>query len=173
MGAVRRDSEQQDGRTEAPASGMVEFILARIEAGESSKRQVAVKAGISRSRMGEILHTCPEKRSPMRLDEIAAILDAIGTSQLEATIAAELMEKATNTNTNVQAVSAIASMLSELLQGLPEQLADIIEHIDGLEFDDVRKEHGRRVRALVVRVFTDEYTGMAQRRGFRLAALDD
>ena len=171
MASAGRRSEE--GRGSVPSMGLVDFILARLEADGTSKRQVAVKAGISRSRMGEILHRCAEKRSPMTLDEIAAVLDAIGASQLEATIAGELMGSATHTNINVQAVSAIASLLSELLQGLPEQLADIIEHIDGLEYDDVRREHGRRVRALVVRVFTDEYTGMAQRRGFRLAALDD
>ena len=170
MGAVRREDEIE-GRTEATTSGLVDFILARIEASGLSKRQAAVKAGISRSRMGEILHRSPEKRSPMRLDEIASVLDAIGATHLEATIAAELMES--TAKANVQAVSAIASMLTELLQGLPEQLADIIEHIDGLEYDDVRREHGRRVRALVIRVFTDEYTGLAARRGFRLAALDD
>lgn len=172
MPTVERDSKHE-GQCPVSATGLTDFILARIVANGTSRRQVSVKTGIGRSRLHAVLHARAEKRVPMRLDETAAVLEAIGVGQLEATIAAELMESSTNASSNVQAVSAIASMLSELLQGLPEQLADIIEHIDGLEYDDVRREHGRRVRALVVRVLTDEYTGMAQRRGFRLAALDD
>lgn len=170
MAPIRREDEQ-DGRDAAPLLGLADFILARIEADGTSTRQISAKTGIGRSRLHAVLHTRPEKRPPMRLDETAAVLDAIGVSQLEATLAADLMKSANEAS--VHDVCKIASMLSELLHGLPEQLADIVEHIDGLEYGDIRREHGKRVRALVVKVLTDEYTDMVQRREFRIAALRD
>ena len=170
MAALRREAEEE-WRNEVPAAGIVDFILARIEANGTSKRRVALQTGISRSRLGKVLHNSAEKRCPIKLDEIAQLLRALGISHMEAKLAAEQFEK--SSQCKAEAVTNVASMLTAVFEGLPEQLADIIAHIDGLEFDDIRREHGKRVRALVVKVLTDEYTDMAQRREFRIAALRD
>ena len=170
MAAVRLEAEEV-GRNGASTPGLVDFILARIEADGTSKRRVALQTGISRSRLGKVLHNSAEKRCPIKLDEIALLLAALGVSQIEAMLAAELLE--TSGRSQVEKVSNVASMLTEVFVGLPEEMAEIIEHIDGLEFNDIRREHGRRVRALIVKTITEQYTEMAQRREFRIAALRD
>lgn len=151
-------------------SGCVDFILVRMKEGNVSRRQVANLTGISRTRIHATLHSEVDKRASLRMDEYQVILDVLRIGQLEAAVAAELIDN--EPDASFAAVTSIASMLSEALRGLPGELAEMVDMIDGLHHADVRKEHGGRVRKLIVQFLTNHYRDVAARRDFRLKDID-
>jgi hypothetical protein len=48
---------------------------------------------------------------------------------------------------------------------------DIVEHIDGLEYDDLKKEHGKWLQTAVCDIMRNQYLDVVRRREFRMDAL--
>lgn len=165
MGAARQYEEQEEPAI-VPSPGFVDFMLAKMDADNVSVRQIAQETGIKRSRLHNVLHRDAAKRHAIRLDEQLLILGVLGVTQLEAALANELL--ADVEVNNQKGITRIATMLSVLIHGLPAQIASVIDHIEGLEYDDVRKEHGLRLQATIVKIVRDQYTDIARRREFRL-----
>lgn len=153
------------------SSGRVDFILARMKTNDVSRRQIGVLAGIRPSRICVVLHSEADKRSPMRMDEFQAMLQVLGISHIEATLASELMEK--RPTAKVEAVLNVAAMVSQAVSDLPIGMLTMLDHIDGLDHADVRPEHGDRVAKLVMEFLTGHYTRVAGRREIRIERLSD
>ncbi|MET0376067.1 MAG: hypothetical protein ABW128_17645 [Rhizorhabdus sp.] len=161
---------QHEVPTQSLSSGRVNFILARMSVRNLSRRQVAVITGIGRTRLQTILHAEVDKRSPMRMDEFHVILEKLGIGQLEAALAADVIDN--QPDVTVEAVSSVVLMLAELMRGLPKELIGMVYHIDGLEHSDVRPEHGGHMRELVVRSLASHYRDIVNRRDIRVAKFD-
>lgn len=142
-----------------------DFVLARMKNDDISRRQIATLTGIRRSKVHSILHSEPDKRGPMRIDEWHAILEVLKISRLEATFAIELIE--TDSSLSVEEISSIAGLMTELYRGLPQELVDMMRHIHGLDHGDVRKEHGGTVRRLLIQFLTTHYQNLVDRRDIR------
>src|SRR3546814_6005921 len=56
---------------------------------DTAQRRLAHMTGISKSRLGLLLHSDPDKRSVMTLPELEKILHALGTNILQAYICIE------------------------------------------------------------------------------------
>lgn len=150
----------------APSRGIVDFILARADADKISARQIGLLAGITRARCGNVLHRDPAKRHPLRLDEIHTILDVLKIDRMEAHLANELL--AANPAADERAILRIVLLVSEFVRGLPAQIVEIVSHIDGLELEDIRPEHGRRLQTAILKIVHTQYRDLAARREFRI-----
>lgn len=167
MGLSRSDF--QAGRNlSAPSPGLVDFIVHRLQAGDISHRQLAGWTGLGKSRLGTTLHLDPRKRRPMRLDEVVKVLDALDIDRLEAHLANELLSQDRLAGDRDR--DRLIEMVSELVRGLPTKIADVLEHIDGLDGADIRREHGRRLQAAIIELVKAEYTEIVRRRDMRFAA---
>lgn len=150
-----------------PSCGRIDFILARMKDSDVSGRQIATLTGIRKSRISAILHSDAEKRSPVRMDEFEAILRVLNISHVEVTLAAELIDK--TPHVGVGAIASVASMLSEVMNGLPIEVIEMLDGIGGIDHADVRKEHAVVVRKMIVDFLTSRYTRFAQLRDMREA----
>ena len=151
------------------STGIVEVILARMDARQISLRSVSGLTGIKRGRAHNILHRDPAKRHPMRLDEKSAILKCLDIGLMEASLAADVLS---SPEASLSAAGSVATMLSEVLDGLPGDIIRLVEAIEGVDFMDVRPEHGRRLRALILKFVEREYSDVAVRRLKRLTDSD-
>lgn len=143
------------------SAGVVDVILDRLESRRISVRMVSAQTGIKKSRASNILHRDPRKRHPMRIDEKAAILQVVGLTYIEAALAADIMATPEREQSGQ---GSIATMLDQLLEGLPSDIAELVEHIDGVDYSDVRPEHGIRLRALLLRFLEKHYKDIGDRR---------
>lgn len=170
---MNRPMLQRDvsGETEHPAEDtrVVDVILDRMAARQVSVRRLSAQTGIRKSRAFNILHRDPQKRHPIRLDEKAAILQVVGLTVIEAALAADIIASPEREQTGQ---GSIATMLGQLLDGLPADIAQMVEHIDGVDFSDVRPEHGLRLRALLLRFLEKHYTEIGVRRLERTRDID-
>lgn len=162
MGETR--SECVAGGSLSPSSaGLVDFIVHRLQLADISHRQLAAWTGLGKSRLGVTLHQDPRKRRPMRLDEVVKVLDVLDIDRLEAHLANELLARDRDASNR----DRLIEMVSELVRGLPTKIADVLEHIDGLDGADIRREHGRRLQATIIELVKTEYTEIVRRRDMR------
>lgn len=148
---------------------VVDVILERMAALQISVRMLAVKTGIKKSRANNILHRDRYKRHPLRLDEKAAILQVVGLTVVEACLAADIIIAPEG---EPAGQGSVATMLAQLLDGLPADIVQMVEHIDGVDFSDIRPEHGLRLRALLLKFLEKHYTDIGVRRLDRTRDLD-
>jgi hypothetical protein len=163
---MHRDRPKGD---EPPSSGFIDFVLAKAKAQDLSTRQIAIRCDLRRGRCHAILHRDHTKRLPFRVDEINIILQVLKIDQFEASLAIQLLGG--NPTIDEQNIHCIIAMVAEFIRGLPTQIAEIVAHIDGLEFDDLKKEHGRWLQTAVCGIMRDEYMDVVRRREFRMDAL--
>ncbi|WP_267381472.1 hypothetical protein [Sphingomonas sp. GC_Shp_6] len=161
---MRAETSEADDAADGSA-GLIEVILARMAQRQISLRSISALTGIKRGRAHNILHRDAAKRHPMRLDEKSAILRCLDIGLLEASLAADVLSKP---EASLSAAGTVATMLSELLDGLPGDIVRLVETIEGVDFTDVRPEHGRRLRALILKFVEREYSDVGVRRLKRL-----
>lgn len=168
MGYPRQVPENcSAGRDEKRATrGMVDFVLARMDVEHLTARQVGRLAGIGKSRIAYILHRNAELRHPYRLNEINAILDALNISRTDAVLGEELLSA--DPHIDPQAVLRIAKLMSSLVTGIGPEIFQIVSHIEGLEFEDIRPEHGLRLQISLLDLLQRHYSGLVARREFRI-----
>lgn len=165
MGDLRHEIEEcPEGKT--PYRDIVDFILYRADAAGISTRQIGLLAKLSRGRTGNILHRDPAKRRPIRNEETVAILSALKISHLEAYLAHEMLTE--DPSTDQKSVLKIVLLVTEIFRGLPMGIAKIIEHVEGLDLDDVRPEHGQRMQMNMLKLAERHYSELVARREWRL-----
>ena len=148
---------------------IVDVILERMAVRQISVRTLCAQTGIRKSRAFNILHRDPQKRHPIRIDEKAAILQVVGLTVIEAALAADIIATPDREQCGQ---GSIATMLGQLLDGLPADIAEMVEHIDGVDFSDIRPEHGLRLRSLLLRFLEKHYTDIGARRLDRTRDMD-
>jgi transcriptional regulator with XRE-family HTH domain len=127
-----------------------------------SLRALALKANISKSRLGRILHSNPEERQPVTLNEFQALLRALEIDIVQAIIKVETIrdQKVLADERYV----ALIAMLTSLFKGLPSGLVEALAEIDGLDGSEVRKEWAPHLQMFVIKRMVHEVTRVMQRR---------
>jgi transcriptional regulator with XRE-family HTH domain len=127
-----------------------------------SLRALAIKAGISKSRLGRILHQNADERVPVTLNEFQALLVALDIDIIQAIIRVETLrdQKVLADDRYV----ALISMLASLFKGLPAGLVEALSEIDGLDGSEVRKEWASHLQGFVIKRMVYEVTRVMQRR---------
>lgn len=161
MGEARQN-EDDYAQALTQSRDFVEFILARMVSDNVSIRRISMATGITKNRVHAVLHSDVGQRRPMKVDEMYAVLGALGIDQLEASLANDLLSD--DSICDRKGGRNIIAMVSEIFRGLPHQIADVIDHIEGIDCEEIRKQHGRKLQAILIETIRCEYTKMAERR---------
>src|SRR3546814_8611038 len=97
--------------------------------------------GISKSRLGLLLHSDPDKRSVMTLPELEKILHALGTNILQAYICIETFKGLELPDR--ERYATVISMLCEMFAGLPRKIIEALDEINRSE------EHTSELQSLM------------------------
>lgn len=161
MGKASRSRTDELGRA-SPSFEIEDYILARIKLKGLSVRELAPLAKIGRSRLHDGLHREADKRVPLKVVEIAAVLQALDINPIEALFARDILQK--NAGVEFNDLVKVISMVCGIVNGLPEQIITVVKHVEGMGFDDVKPEHGEAAQGLLVRAVEVEYKKLARRR---------
>lgn len=148
----------------------VPLILQAMADKDTAQRKLALKTGISKSRLALLLHSNPAKRVAMTLREFQTILHALDISiiqaivQVEAFHGFELLQE--------ERYATLIAMLCEVFRGLPKKLICALEELDGMDGSEVRKEWADPLQQAVVKRLIDEILAVMQRRA-RFAQSDN
>ncbi len=116
----------------------------------------------SRSRLGRILNENRDKRFPIKLAEVQALLRILDIEHYQAAISIEMIKR--SPPEEIDSISVIALMLSNALHGLPERILQLTRHIDGLDIGDILPNHGFLLQEEVLKKFEKKYRDMVERR---------
>jgi len=137
---------------------------------EMPQRKLACITGISKSRLGVLLHRDPAKRASMTVNELETILDALGTNlvqtcvRLETFPHTELVEDARH--------GPLITMLCDTFMSLPRNLIEVLDTFDGLDGSEVRREWASPLQKAVIKRIAQEVLAVTERRA-RFAQSDD
>jgi hypothetical protein len=148
----------------------VPLILQAMSDQDMAQRALALKTGISKTRLALLLHSNPEKRAIMSLAEFQTILDALDISIIEAIIQVETFHGLELLQSGRYAT--LISMLCEVFRGLPKQVITALEQLDGIDGSEVRKEWAGPLQKAVMKRLIDEILAVIDRRA-RFAQGDD
>jgi len=119
-----------------PPRDFVPLIHEIMAARATAQRSLARQTGISKSRLGALLHSKPEKRPVMTVPELEAILYALDMTLLRAlTYLDNYAELDLETR---ERYSVLLITLCEMFTDLPAKVIAVLEElnaIDGTEFD--------------------------------------
>ena len=134
------------------------------------QRRLAELTGIGKSRLGLLLHSDADKRSPLTVDELQIILHALGTDMIAAYMRTKAGEKIEQPL--IERHDALISMLSDAFVDLPEMLIVLLEEFDGIDGSEVRRDWAPAIRRALARRLVEEVNAKLERRA-RLAQSDD
>ncbi|WP_249341748.1 XRE family transcriptional regulator [Sphingomonas sp. 3P27F8] len=148
----------------------VPVILRAMAETDTAQRKLAGKTGISKSRLGVLLHRDPAKRAPMTVNEFETILHALGTNIVQAFVRLETFPQDEPISDERHATLIV--MLCEFFVSLPKKLIEVLDALDGLDGSEVRKEWASPLQKAVIKRVADEVMAVTERRA-RLAQSDD
>jgi transcriptional regulator with XRE-family HTH domain len=157
-------------RDEAVLRDFVPLIRWAMSRKGIPQRKLASLTGISKSRLGLVVHSDPDKRSPMTVDELQIILHALGTDLVEAYIRTKV--RATVEQQLLERHDSLISMLCDAFVDMPEILIVLLEELDGLDGSEVRRDWAKPMRRAIVAKLVDEVRAKLARRA-RLVESDD
>ncbi|WP_298674330.1 XRE family transcriptional regulator [uncultured Sphingomonas sp.] len=140
----------------------VPLILEAMSERNIGQRKLALKTGISKTRLGLLLHSDPGKRAAMFLGEFQQILGALDINVVQAMIAVETYRDP-KLFLDERFQTSIA-MLTELFKGLPSMLVAALDEIEGLDGTEVRKEWAGPLRQAVIEKLVREVGAVMARR---------
>jgi hypothetical protein len=155
---------------EAETRDYVPLILRTMAETATAQRKLAGKTGISKSRLGVLLHRDPAKRANMTVREFETILRALDTNMVQAFIRLETGEQAEPGS--VERYATLIVMLCECFTSLPGKLIKVLEELDGLDGSEVRKEWASPLQKAVIKKVAEEVVAVTQRRA-RLSQGDE
>lgn len=140
----------------------IPLILAAMSERNIGQRKLALKAGISKSRLGLLLHGNPARRATMSLPEFQRILGALDINIVQAIITVETFRDQALFLDERFATSI--AMLTDLFKGLPSMLVAALDEIEGMDGTEVRKEWAGPLRQAVVEKLVKEVSAVMARR---------
>lgn len=140
----------------------VPLILEAMSEQNIGQRKLALKTGISKTRLGLLLHSNPAKRAAMYLGEFQQILDALDINVVQVMIAVETYRDP-KLFLDERFQTSIA-MLTELFKGLPSMLVAALDEIEGMDGTEVRKEWAGPLRQAVIEKLVKEVGAVMARR---------
>ncbi|HEX7855099.1 MAG TPA: XRE family transcriptional regulator [Sphingobium sp.] len=144
------------------SADIIPLILAAMSENDIGQRKLALKTGISKSRLGLLLHSKPDKRGTMSLCEFKRILDALDINIVQAVIAIDACIDASFFQDQRFATSI--AMMAELFRGLPAMLMAALDEIEGMDGTEVRKEWAGPLRQALVDKLVKEVSAVMTRR---------
>lgn len=140
----------------------VPLILQAMADSDTGQRKLALKTGLSKTRLALLLHREPSKRSKMTLAEFHHILHALDIDIIEAIISVETFRD--RQLLREERYSTLIAMLSEVFKDLPRQLIIALEELDGIDGSEVRREWAKPLQAAVIARLVKEITDVMRRR---------
>jgi transcriptional regulator with XRE-family HTH domain len=125
-------------------------------------RELALKTGISKSRLGLLLHRNAAKRPNISLIEFQKILSALDISLMQAIISVETA--IAETAVHDERFATLLSMLSELFSGLPARLIQALDEIEGIDGTEIRREWAVPLKEAMVEKLVKEVVSIMARR---------
>ena len=156
------------GGTEATASAVddeqrdyIPMILQAMAEKDTGQRKLALKTGISKTRLALILHHDPAKRAFMTLVEFQTVLHALDINIIQAIIRVETFRD--QKLLRDQRYATLIAMLSEVFKGLPSMLIAALEEIEGMDGSEVRREWAGPLQTAVVQRLVKEVRSVLTR----------
>lgn len=138
------------------------FLSDAIAANSLSLRKLALKTGIDRRRLSDILRPRTSARSGITLSEFQIILRALDIEIVDAVLAVEVL--AGHGILEDHRFASMVQMIGEMFTGLPCLLADALNEIDELDGSEIRKDWATPIRRGIVEKVVKEVTAKIQRR---------
>jgi len=160
-----RQTEMLDhalGPDRDPSQGYASLIRRTMAEKQIGHRKLALVTGISKTRLGCLLHGNPAKRGAISLDEFKRILRGLDISIVRAFITVE--SDGDPTLFHDRRFATTVAMLTELFQGLPATLLAALDQIEGIDGTEVRKEWAGPLRQAVVEKLVKEVSAVMARR---------
>lgn len=140
----------------------IPVILGAMAEQNIGQRKLAMKAGVSKTRLALLLHRNPNKRLPMTLAEFQKILGALDLNIIQAIIRVETFRDQTMLADDRYAT--LIAMLSEVFRGLPAMLIEALDEMDGVDGTEIRREWAGPLQAAVVARLVKEVSSVMVRR---------
>jgi len=150
------------GSATEPQRDFIPLILDLMADKNVGQRKLALLTGISKSRLGLLLHSDPTKRATMSLIEFQQILDALEMSMVQAVITVESYRE--QELLHDERFATCLAMLTEVFRGLPSMLVAALDEIEGMDGTEVRKEWAGPLRQAVVEKLVKEVSAVMARR---------
>ncbi|MCW2351795.1 XRE family transcriptional regulator [Sphingobium sp. B12D2B] len=141
---------------------VIPLILEAMSEQGLGQRKLAVKTGISKTRIGLLLHSDPTKRAPIFFWEFLQILAALDINVAQAVIALETYRDPKLFHD--ERFQTSIAMLTELFKGLPAMLVDALDEIEGMDGTEIRKEWAGPLRQAVIEKLVKEVCAVMARR---------
>lgn len=107
------------------------LIRDMMAASATPHRSLSEKTGISKSRLGRILHRNPKKRLRMTVDELEGILSALGTNILKAFLRTEALRDLDPSDH--ARYESVIDLVGEIVKDLGQELVKTLEEMGGLD----------------------------------------
>ncbi len=109
----------------------IRLIRDMMAANDTPHRSLAEKTGISKSRLGRILHKNPRKRLHMTVEELEGILSALGTNILKAFLRTEALQGLDPSDH--ARYGSVINLVGEIVENLGRELINTLEEMGGLD----------------------------------------
>jgi hypothetical protein len=149
---------------EVHSFGFVDYVLSKLGGGGLHYRELAVKAGLSKSRAHNVFHPDPTKRRPLYIYEYHAVAAALDLSPLEAALVSNLYS---SDGAATEGIEIKIKFFSELLSHFHEEMEQMMERLTALEWADVRPSHGALIIRRLMADVEDAYADVADRKELR------
>lgn len=160
--AQMEDAKPESSSVNDRHRNFIPVILEAMNVQNIGQRKLALKSGISKTRLGLLLHSDPDKRAGMTLAEFQQILDALDINIVQAAIAVE--GDRDRSLFHDQRFATSIAMLTELFKGLPSMLLAALDEIEGMDGTEVRKEWAGPLRQAVIEKLVKEVSAVMARR---------
>lgn len=140
----------------------IPMILQAMAEKDTGQRKLALKTGISKTRLALILHHDPAKRTVMTLVEFQTVLHALDINIIQAIIRVETFRD--QALLRDARYTTLIAMLSEVFKGLPAMLIAALEEIEGMDGSEVRREWAGPLQTAVVQRLVKEVSSVLARR---------
>ena len=140
----------------------VPLILRSMDEQDIGIRKLAVRTRIGKTRLGQVLHRDPAKRTAMTLVEFQSILQALNINIIQAIISVETIKDQQLLHSARYAT--LISMLCEMFHDLPANLIAALEEVEDIDGSEVRHEWAGVLRQAVVKRLVHEISAAAKRR---------
>lgn len=149
-------------RSEETQRDYIPLIRQMMAEKGTAQRWLAGKTGISKTRLGLLLHSDPKKRSPMTVAELETILHGLDMDIVQAFVRLKAFEGLEILQR--ERYATLILMLCEVFVGLPRKVIEILEELEGIDGSEVRKEWAGIVQKGVVKQLTEEVGRVLKRR---------
>lgn len=160
--AQMEDAKPESSSVNDRHRNFIPVILEAMNVQNIGQRKLALKSGISKTRLGLLLHSDPDKRAGMTLAEFQQILDALDINIVQAAIAVK--GDRDRSLFHDQRFATSIAMLTELFKGLPSMLLAALDEIEGMDGTEVRKEWAGPLRQAVIEKLVKEVSAVMARR---------